>query len=85
MLDKFFASVVEESVVRTYATYSEEEAEWDSLFGVAWVAGRFEKILMLVRGSTRDSVRKAREAHLINKAKTLHPLGINRHDTADLY
>ena len=50
MLDKFFASVVEESVVRTYATFSEEEAEWDSLFGVAWVAGRFEKILMLVRG-----------------------------------
>ena len=29
-------------------------------------------------GSKRDSVRKAREAHLINKAKTLHPLGINR-------
>ena len=32
--------------------------------------------------STRDSVRKAREAHLINKAKTLHPLGINRRDEA---
>ena len=32
--------------------------------------------------STRDSVRKAREAHLINKAKTLHPLHINRHDEA---
>ena len=28
--------------------------------------------------SKRDSVRKAREAHLINKAKTLHPFGINR-------
>ena len=35
--------------------------------------------LELVR-SKRDSVRKAREANLINKAKTLHPLGINRSD-----
>ena len=35
--------------------------------------------LELIR-SKRDSVRKAREAHLINKAKTLHPLGINRRD-----
>ena len=32
--------------------------------------------LELIR-SKRDSVRKARGAHLINKAKTLHPLGIN--------
>ena len=30
----------------------------------------------------RGSVRKAREAHLINKAKTLHPLGIKRRDEA---
>ena len=30
--------------------------------------------------NTRDSVRKAREAHLINKAMTLEPLGINRRD-----
>ena len=30
--------------------------------------------------SKRDSVRKTREAHLINKAKTLHPFGINRRD-----
>ena len=30
--------------------------------------------------SKRDSVRKAREAHLINKAMTLKPLGINRRD-----
>ena len=30
--------------------------------------------------SKRDSVRKAREAHLINKAMTLEPLGINRRD-----
>ena len=30
--------------------------------------------------SKRDSGRKAREAHLINKAKTLHPFGINRRD-----
>ena len=28
--------------------------------------------------NTRDSVRKAREAHLINKAMTLELLGINR-------
>ena len=32
--------------------------------------------------SKRDYVRKAREAHLINKAKTLHPFGINRKDEA---
>ena len=30
--------------------------------------------------SKRDSVRKAREAHLINKAMTLEPLGIKRRD-----
>ena len=35
----------------------------------------------LIRGK-RDSVRKAREAHLINKAKTLHPFGINKRDEA---
>ena len=32
--------------------------------------------------SKRDSERKAREAHLINKAKTLHPFGLNREDEA---
>ena len=32
--------------------------------------------------SKSDSVRKAREAHLINKAKTLHPFGINKRDEA---
>jgi len=32
--------------------------------------------------SKRDSVRKALEAHLINKAKTLHPFAINRKDEA---
>ena len=32
--------------------------------------------------SKRDSVRKARKAHLINKAKTFHPFGINRRDEA---
>ena len=32
--------------------------------------------------SKRDSVRKAREAHLINKAKTLHLFGVNRRDEA---
>ena len=30
--------------------------------------------------NTRDSVRKAREAHLIYKTMTLEPLGINRRD-----
>ena len=30
--------------------------------------------------NTRDSVRKAHEAHLINKAMTLEPLDINRRD-----
>ena len=28
----------------------------------------------------RDSLRKAREAHLIHKAKTIEPLGINKRD-----
>jgi len=32
--------------------------------------------------SKRESIRKAREAHLITKAKTLHPFGINRRDEA---
>ena len=35
--------------------------------------------LELIHGN-RDSIRKAREAHLIDKAKTLEPLGINRRD-----
>ena len=30
--------------------------------------------------SSRDSVRKARESHLINKAMTLEPHGLNRRD-----
>ena len=32
--------------------------------------------------SKRDSIRKAREAHLIDKVKTLHPFGINKGDEA---
>jgi len=28
----------------------------------------------------RDSFRKTREAHIIHKAKTLEPLGINKRD-----
>ena len=36
--------------------------------------------LELIRNK-RDSVRKAREAHLINKAMKLEPLGINRRAT----
>ena len=35
-----------------------------------------------LKRSKRDSVRKAREAHLINKAKKLHPFGINKRDEA---
>ena len=35
--------------------------------------------LELIR-TNRDSVRKAREAHLIDKAKTLEPQGLNRRD-----
>ena len=30
--------------------------------------------------SSRDSVRKARESHLIDKAMTLEPHGLNRRD-----
>ena len=30
--------------------------------------------------TNRDSVRKAREVHLIDKAKTLEPQGLNRRD-----
>ena len=33
----------------------------------------------------RDSFRKAREAHLIHKAKTIEPLGINKRDELLLY
>ena len=32
-----------------------------------------------------DSFRKAREAHLIHKAKTIEPLGINERDELQLY
>ena len=30
--------------------------------------------------SSRDSIRKARESHLIDKAMTLEPHGLNRRD-----
>ena len=33
----------------------------------------------------RDSFRKACEAHLIHKAKTIEPLGINKRDELSLY
>ena len=33
----------------------------------------------------RDSLRKARDAHLIHKAKTIEPLGINKLDELSLY
>ena len=49
MYDEFFGSVIKESVGRTYATDSEEEAEWDSLFGVLWVTLSFQKVLVLRR------------------------------------
>ena len=49
-------------------------------------AGHFINDVRLIpielKRSKRDSIRKAREAHLINKAKTLHPFGINRRDEA---
>ena len=35
--------------------------------------------------NNRDSVRKAREAHLIDKAMTLDPHGINRHELFFFY
>ena len=35
--------------------------------------------------SSRDSVRKARESHLIDKAMTLEPTGLNRHDKLLLF
>ena len=33
---------------RTYATDSDEEAEWDGFFGVVWVSRCFEEVLMSV-------------------------------------
>jgi len=36
VLDELSASLAKESVDRTYAADSEEEAEWDGLFGVVW-------------------------------------------------
>ena len=38
-----------------------------------------EKKAILIH-SSRDSVRKARESHLIDKAMTLEPHGLNRRD-----
>ena len=46
------------------------------MIGSLWL-NRYLIHIELIR-SKRDSVRKAREAHLINKAKTLHPFGINK-------
>ena len=37
-------------------------------------------ILLELTKSNRDSVRKAREAYLIERGKTLEPLGINKKD-----
>ena len=42
--------MVKESVGRTYAANSEEEAEWGGFFGVVWVARCFEEVLMFVCG-----------------------------------
>ena len=50
VLDEFSASLVKESVGRTYTADSEEEAEWDGFFGVVWVARCFEEVLMFVCG-----------------------------------
>ena len=57
-------------------------------FGVNRVTGRLQEVLVLVCGFRVkvclnlivDSVRKAREGHLIFTAKTLQPSGINRRD-----
>ena len=35
--------------------------------------------------SNRDAIRKAREAFLISKGKTLEPLGLNRRDEVDIF
>ena len=35
--------------------------------------------------SNRDSVRKAREAYLIDRGQTLEPLGLNRRDDTDTF
>ena len=40
-MTEFSASLVKESVGRTYAADSEEEAEWDGFFGELWVARCF--------------------------------------------
>ena len=45
VLDEFSAALVKESVGRTYAADSLEEAEWDGFFGVFWVARCFEEVL----------------------------------------
>ena len=37
-------------------------------------------LISIEKLSNEDSFRKAREAHIIYKAKTLEPLGINKHD-----
>ena len=46
-------------------------------FGTEWVGIGLE--LELIK-SNRDSVRKAREAYLIDRGQTLEPLGLNRRD-----
>ena len=45
------------------------------------VTGRIEPCII---HTNRDSVRKAREAHLIDKAKALEPQGLNRRDELHL-
>ena len=50
VLDEFSASLVKESVGRTYAADSEEEADWDGFFGVVWVTRCFEEVLMFDPG-----------------------------------
>ena len=52
VFNEFSASLVKESVGRTYAADLEEEAEWDGLlvwFNI-WVARCFEEVLMFVCG-----------------------------------
>ena len=49
--------------------------------GGGMVTGRIEPCII---HTNRDSVRKAREAHLIDKAKALEPQGLNRRDELHL-
>ena len=57
--------------------------QWDAAWDAADAINFFCEeglIVTLIIHANRDSVRKARETHLIDKAKTLEPQGLNRRD-----